>query len=131
MSDPTNPLEWVEYAEEDWRSAKKLLRGSRPSATNSCFHSQQSAEKYFKALLVSQKAYFPKTHDLSSLNTLNTLCAENGILTGFNNSLLTILSNYAIATRYPGEMPTVEDAKEAIDIAKSVRKFSRKWLGLK
>jgi HEPN domain-containing protein len=53
MSDPTNPLEWVEYAEEDWRSAKKLLRGSRPSTTNSCFHSQQSAEKYLKALLVS------------------------------------------------------------------------------
>jgi HEPN domain-containing protein len=41
------------------------------------------------------------------------------------------LSDYAVATRYPGEMPTAEDAKEAIDIAKSVRKFARKWLGLK
>jgi HEPN domain-containing protein len=128
MSDPTNPLEWVEYAEEDWRSAKRLLRGNRPSTTNSCFHAQQSAEKYLKALLVSKKAYFPKTHDLSSLDMI---CAENGILTGFSTSLLTILSDYAVATRYPGEMPTMEDAKEAIEIAKSVRKFARKWLGLK
>lgn len=128
MSDPTNPLEWVKYAEEDWRSAHRLLRGSRPSTVNSCFHSQQFAEKYLKAMLVSRKAYFPKTHDLSALNTI---CIENGILTSFSTALLTVLSDYAVATRYPGEMPTVEDAKEAIEIAKSVRKFARGWFGLK
>ena len=128
MSDPTNPLDWVEYAEEDWRSAQRLLRGGKPSTTNSCFHSQQSAEKYFKALLVSKKAYFPKTHDLSALNMI---CAENGILTGFSTANLVVLTDHAVATRYPGEMPTIEDAREALEIAKSIRKFARNWLGLK
>lgn len=81
MSDPTNPLDWVEYAEEDWFAARKLLRGKKPSTTNSCFHAQQSAEKYLKAMLVSKEAYFPKTHDLTSLNMI---CGENGIFTGFS-----------------------------------------------
>jgi hypothetical protein len=30
MSDPTNPLDWVAYAEEDFLSAKTLLKRSRP-----------------------------------------------------------------------------------------------------
>jgi HEPN domain-containing protein len=128
MSDPTEPLDWIKYAEEDWRSAKILLRGRKPSTTNSCFHAQQCAEKYLKATLISQKAYFPKTHDLS---TLNMLCGENGVFTGFSTDALTTLTDYAVNTRYPGEAPTMEDAKEAIEIAGSIRKFVRTWFGLK
>lgn len=45
--------------------------------------------------------------------------------------MLTILTDHAVASRYPGEGPTIEDAKEAIEIAKSVRKFARNWFGLK
>ena len=41
------------------------------------------------------------------------------------------LSAHAVKSRYPGAKPTLEDAKEAIQIAKAVRKFARQWLGLK
>ncbi len=128
MSDPTNPLDWAEYAEGDWLAAKKLLRGNRPSTTNACYHAQQSAEKYLKAMLVSKRVDFPKTHDLS---TLNMLCVNNGVFTAFSTATLTILTDHAVTSRYPGEMPTIEDAKESMEIAKSVRKFARAWLGLK
>src|SRR5512133_693193 len=80
MSDPSDQFDWVEYAEEDLIMAKSALRRSKPLTTSSCFHSQQCAEKYLKAILVSRDIEFPKTHDLL---ILNTLCTDEGIFTGF------------------------------------------------
>lgn len=81
MSEADEALEWVEYAEEDLILAKSALRRSKPLTIGSCFHSQQCAEKYFKAMLISHDVEFPKTHDLL---ILNTLCIDAGILTGFS-----------------------------------------------
>jgi len=84
--------------------------------------------KYLKALLIRKDFDFPKTHDLP---TLNTLCNQNGILTGFDPQQLADLTKYAVQARYPGSQPTREEAKEAIEIAKTVRRFARSFLGLK
>jgi hypothetical protein len=59
------------------------------------------------------------------------ICNNNGILTGFSTEALTILTDHAVTARYPGDMPTIEDAKESLEIAKAVRKFARQWLGIK
>jgi len=123
-----DPLEWARYAEEDWKLAVSLMRRKQPPSTAICFHAQQSAEKYLKALLLSRKVHFPKTHDLSALNSL---CEQHGILTGFLPQLLTLLTDHAVASRYPGEEPTLEEARQSLEIAKTVRKFARKWLGVK
>jgi len=40
------------------------------------------------------------------------------------------LSYYAVRVRYPGEDPTPDEAREALDTARAVRRFARKWLGL-
>jgi HEPN domain-containing protein len=120
--------EWVRYAEQDWQLAASLLRRKRPPTVAVCFHAQQSAEKYLKALLLSRRLIFPRTHDLA---TLNSLCEQNGILTGFSPRLLTLLSEYAVASRYPGNEPTLEEAREAVEIARVVRAFARQWLGVK
>jgi HEPN domain-containing protein len=128
MSEADEALEWVEYAEEDLILARSALRRSKPLTIGSCFHSQQCAEKYFKAMLVSQNIEFPKTHDLL---LLHALCAEAGILTGFTKEDLGRLSGYAVRTRYPGNQPTSEEAKDALEIAMIIRKFSRTFLGLK
>lgn len=128
MSDPTNPLDWAEYAENDWKAAKLLFKGKKPPTTVTCYHAQQSAEKYLKAMLVAKKVDFPKTHDLS---TINMICNNNGIFTGFSTESLTILTDHAVTARYPGDMPTIEDAKESLEIAEGVRKFARQWLGIK
>lgn len=128
MSEADEALEWVEYAEEDLIMGKSALRRSRPLTIGSCFHSQQCAENYLKAILVSQNVEFPKTHDLL---ILNTLCSNAGILTGFTKEDLGRLSGYAVRTRYPGNQPTSEEAKDALEIAKNIRKFTRTFLGLK
>jgi len=120
MSGPSEQLDWVEYAEEDLTRAKSALRRSKPLTTSSCFHSQQCAEKYLKAILVSQDVEFPKTHDLL---ILNTLCTGAGILTGFAKEDLGRLSGYAVHTRYPGNQPTAEEAREALETASNIRRF--------
>jgi HEPN domain-containing protein len=128
MSEADESLEWVEYAEEDLILAKSALKRRKPLTIGSCFHSQHCAEKYFKAILVSQNIEFPKTHDLL---ILNTLCTGAGVLTGFTTEDLGRLSGYAVRTRYPGNRPTPAEAKDALEIAINIRKFARALLGLK
>src|SRR5215216_2337408 len=126
MTQANDPLAWAVRAEEDFALARSALRRKQPLAAGACFHAQQSAEKYMKALLISTKADFPKTHDLL---LLNNLCSTNGILLEIDPKHLNTLTDYAVRTRYPGNDPTIEDAKEAIELAKLVRNFARKYLG--
>jgi HEPN domain-containing protein len=46
--------EWVAKAEEDFSVAAGLLRRRKIPADSVCFHSQQCAEKFFKAVLQGQ-----------------------------------------------------------------------------
>jgi HEPN domain-containing protein len=126
MSEINNPHAWVEKAEEDFALARSALRRKKPLITGACFHAQQCAEKYMKALLVSKDAEFPKTHDLLMLNNL---CSDSGILLEVDPMLLNNLADYAIRTRYPGEEPTLKDAKEAMEITKLIRTLARRFLG--
>lgn len=128
MPDRNSALEWAEYAEEDFSIAKSALRRKKPLTTASCFDSQQCAEKYLKAMLVMKEKEFPKTHDLIMLDRL---CNETGIFTGFTKEKLGRLSGYAVHTRYPGNQPTPEDAKEALDISAVIRQFAKTFLGKK
>ena len=124
-----NELEnWIAYAEEDLGSAKTLLKGKKPFLSAACFHAQQCAEKYLKALLIFKDFDFPKSHDLV---TLDSLCNQNGIFTGFDRERLAYLTKHAVQTRYPGNQPALDEVREAIDTAVDVRKFARKFLGLK
>jgi len=128
MTDISELKSWIAYAEEDYAAAKALLRIKKPLLSGACFHAQQSAEKYLKALLILKDFDFPKTHDLP---TLNTMCNKAGILTGLVAQELIDLTEYAVRRRYPGNQPTHEEAKNAIEIAKSVRRFARGYLGVK
>jgi HEPN domain-containing protein len=127
MSEANDSLAWAASAEEDFVLPRTAVRRKQPLASGACFHAQQCAEKYMKALLISKGADFPKTHDLL---LLNNLCSTNGILLEIDPKHLNTLADYAVRTRYPGNDPTAEDAKEAIELARLVRDFARKFLGL-
>ena len=52
-----NPLtrEWIEKAEGDFATAGRELRARKnPNYEAACFHAQQCAEKYLKAILQEQ-----------------------------------------------------------------------------
>ncbi len=127
MTEISELKSWIENAEEDFSAAEALIRLKKPLAAGACFHAQQCAEKYFKTLLILKDVDFPKTHDLP---TLNTMCNNAGILTGFPPQQLIDLTEYAVRRRYPGNQPTLEEAQEAIEIASSIRQFARAFIGL-
>ncbi|HEC02797.1 MAG TPA: HEPN domain-containing protein [Phycisphaerales bacterium] len=64
-----------------------------------CFHCQQCAEKYLKALLVYLGVHFPKTHDLRLLLDLVT----ERVSLDLKRTRVIPLSRYVIEGRYPGE----------------------------
>jgi len=67
---------WVEKAEHDLRNAEHVLTLREQCPTDTvCFHCQQCAEKYLKALLVFRGIAFPRTHDLVLL--LNLAVAQS------------------------------------------------------
>jgi len=58
------------------------------------------------------------------------LCQQNGIILPVGEENLEKLSAFAVEVRYPGMQPTIDEAKEALQIAKSVRRYARSFLGL-
>jgi HEPN domain-containing protein len=63
--------QWVQKVENDLKNAAYTLRMGKDCPTDTvCFHAQQCAEKYLKALLVLRGLEFPRTHDLSQLIAL-------------------------------------------------------------
>ena len=60
--------EWVVKAENDLKNASFTLTMGDDCPTDTvCFHAQQCAEKYIKALLVDKGKPLSKTHNLSIL----------------------------------------------------------------
>jgi len=127
MKDENDLDVWIDHAEDDFNATGKLLRGKKPSIYGACFHAQQCAEKYMKAMLIVKGQRFPMTHDLV---ILNTLLQQAGMDMDVSEDLLELLSSYAARARYSGETPELKDAKEAFLISQQVRAFSRKFLGI-
>lgn len=118
--------EWVTKAESDLRAAVYLLEPREERPTDAvCFHAQQCAEKYVKAILVFRATDFPKTHDIEKLTALLPV-ALRPRLTHEEQRRFT---GYATAPRYPGsdEIPLAE-AKRAVAMARRVRREIRRAL---
>ena len=65
-------LEWVKKAESDYQLSVSLMRRRKtPVHDQTCFHFQQSGEKYLKARLEEANIRFPKSHDLEELLLLS------------------------------------------------------------
>lgn len=120
--------EWVTKAEEDYASLEILARQQKRRVTDSvCFHAQQCAEKYLKALLTAHGIPPPRTHDLVSL--AKSLRAKEPAVE-LVKDLCHGLNPYAIENRYPGEYATRRQMRLACKAAKEIRRFVRARLKL-
>src|SRR5262249_6727663 len=90
--------EWVRKAEADYRLAVQTAAGSEPFPDQVCFHCQQSAEKYLKALLEELGLSVPRTH---VLNQLLALLLPYHPSLGSHHRGLTFLTKFAVGARYP------------------------------
>jgi HEPN domain-containing protein len=120
--------EWVDKAEGDFATAQRELRARRqPNFDAACFHAQQCAEKYLKALLLEQGATFPKTHNLIDL--LDLARRDDAAVEPWRDTLL-LLNPYAAQYRYPGESAERSEARETVKALAAFRLFIRGRLGL-
>lgn len=115
--------EWIAKAEGDWSTAQREARVRKlPNFDPVCFHCQQCAEKYLKAILVDSGKPHPKIHDLERL--LDLVEAVIPLLGSFRPALAD-LTDFAVEFRYPGDSATREEARVAIRETRAFRKAVR------
>ena len=121
--------EWVSKAEGDFLTAGRELRARKsPNYDAVCFHAQQCAEKYLKAVLQENGKRIPKIHFL--LELLALILKFDGSYE-FLKADLEVLEDYAVRFRYPGEVAEKEEAQSAYAAADIVRAFVKQKLGVK
>ncbi len=111
---------WLVSANNDYIAAGNLLFVSKEKVITNvvCFLAQQSAEKFLKSFLIFKSEPFPKTHNLELL--IEKCSRLNPEFPDIDAGRLT---SYNISMRYPDEfrIPTIEEAKESYNTAKTVR----------
>jgi HEPN domain-containing protein len=120
--------EWIQKAEGDLATAHRELRARKvPNYDAGCFHAQQCAEKYLKALLQEAAIAFGKTHNLSLI--LDLLRDRHPCLELLRPTPVT-LNAYAVEYRYPGESADKEVARQAVKMAEEVKRAVLGELGI-
>jgi HEPN domain-containing protein len=115
--------EWVVKADADLDTARREAAVvESPNYDAVCFHAQQCAEKYLKAMLVENGVQVPRIHDLEAL--LNLLILRYPELQNVLH-FARILSAMAVEVRYPGMMADEDDAGESIKAAIAIREVVR------
>jgi HEPN domain-containing protein len=120
--------EWVTKAEEDYRTLEELYNKSPSDFANTiCFHAQQCAEKYLKALLTKHGIDPPWIHTLETL--LDLIILKIPELEKYRVTLAE-LTPYATEYRYPGTVANQEDAKICVSIIRKLRNDMRAVLNV-
>ena len=97
-------------AEADLAAANRLSRGKEPLHDIVCFHCEQCAEKYLKALMEELGLTIPKIHALKHL--LDSLLPHHPSLKPLQRGLL-FLTGFAVETRYLDRNATKRQAASA------------------
>lgn len=124
-----NPLtrEWIDKAEGDFATTGREIRVRKlPNYDAVCYHAQQCAEKYLKALLQEANVPLGKTHNLIVL--LEKLLPADPSWEVWRPQLER-LSGFT-ALRYPGESADKATAREALLLCHTVRAHARSRLDL-
>ena len=113
---------WLSKALHDLHAADWLLARPDPLCEAAGFHCQQTAEKALKAYLTWRDEPFEKIH---SLVALVAKCLPFDASFEELRTSATTLTPYAVALRYPGDMPqlTEGEAQEAVALAREVWDF--------
>jgi HEPN domain-containing protein len=112
--------QWLAKAAEDFKAAETLLDSKPPLLYPACFHAQQAAEKFIKAILTRHQIEFPKTHSIRQLLDL-AAPAQPDLTHDLKDAVM--LTPYGVDIRYPGDAPepNIQEAKQAVALARKVR----------
>jgi HEPN domain-containing protein len=112
--------QWLAKADQDMKVSEALLAAEQPFLYPACFHAQQAAEKYLKALLTWHQIEFPKTH---AIEQLLDLIKHADAETALSLRDAAVLSPYGVDIRYPSDQPepNLEETRQAVELAGKVR----------
>ena len=121
-------FEWLKRSESNLVRARVGKIRNEILYEDLCFDCQQSVEKALKALLINMDKQFPPIH---SIARLLELIKEEGIEIPEAIKKAIILTDYAVKTRYPGELEPVkkEEYEEALVISENVFSWVLKMIG--
>ena len=113
--------QWLAKADQDRRACESLLAAEPPFLYPACFHAQQAAEKYLKALLTWHQIECPKTHAIERLLDLLAPTVPE-IVSGLWDAVA--LTPFGVDIRYPSDQPEpdLQEAHQAMEIAEKVQK---------
>jgi len=116
---PDDPREWLKRAKSSLAKARKGIDISGVCLEDLCFDAQQAAEKALKGLLIHLQQDFPYVHDLAQLLAQLEKAGQD---VPDRIKQAADLTDYAVATRYPGafEPVTKQEYDEAVAIAEEV-----------
>ncbi|MBM4457400.1 MAG: HEPN domain-containing protein [Chloroflexi bacterium] len=125
---PGSPADWLRHAYSDLALASTTPL-PQILLEQLCFHAQQAAEKALKAILVAYNVSVPRTHNLRTLFDL--LPADVPVPPDIQEAAG--LSDYAVASRYPGisEPVEAEEYREAVDLAEVVVYWAERVISLR
>lgn len=117
--------EWITKAENDLLNVENNLNSKSIPLDTVCYHCQQAAEKYLKAYCVMLDVVFDKSHNLLYLlDIINQ--KDNSIINDDMYMKCEKINDFSTQTRYPIEdfhEPTLEETKEAYQIALQIKEF--------
>jgi HEPN domain-containing protein len=116
----SNYKTWLAKAEHDLLNIENNLKASQIPWDTVCFHAQQAAEKFLKALLVFHGRPAILTHDLVALLAV---CVQINPGLATRQQDCQKLSYYAVTARYPSDLyePTESDARQMIEAAHRIQ----------
>lgn len=127
---PDNPHDWFLKAERDFGLAFHTHKQELAYPDLICYHCQQAAEKFLKAIVIHRGIPLRKTHDLEVLLDLLSP-VESSVGIEFYEHARKI-NDYGVMIRYPHPSgdPTEADVEEALTTAAFFRTFAAGVLGV-
>lgn len=122
LPEPGSPQDWLRYAKSDLALAQtRLEEDILPELL--CFHTQQCAEKCFKAVLLKAGVLVERTHNLNALIDM----LSDVVIVPEHIAQSSYLSDYAVGFRYPSDREpiAVDELHEAIDVAGVVLRWAQ------
>ena len=130
MADKPIVAEWCRYANMDFVTAKFDFENMHPAPLEIiCYHCQQAAEKFLKAVIIAYDSEAEKTHDLQRLTD------KLKSFVNVPNEIMIIaarLTQYAVHARYPDALSVDENqTKAAVNMAEQVKIWAEKIIAEK
>ena len=113
---PASVPEWIRTAEVDVLVITNEMASEFIPWPAICFHAQQAAEKYLKALLVKRWIRPERTHDIGAL--VHAVRAAGYLLPPLDADRCKKFGEYGVEPRYPGDAVIPDEAagRQAVEL---------------